>query len=153
MKRKVFLATVCFLVITFVLMFIGCTHKDAESTSSNEGFFWDQDESELVDVKIVDDEVYLYYSLCFDNRNDDCSVQVSSVTGSFSKFDCKGWLKHQKAFVAETEDGQNGLLIPPKTKTSVVFVFQGEYLGGEIKEDMRLDTLVFLQNHIWSQSQ
>ena len=142
-----------FILINFTLIFIGCTPNNTVSAPSEEGFFWDQDESELVDVKIVDDEVYLYYSLCFDNRNDDCSVQVSSVTGSFSKFDCKGWLKHQKAFVAETEDGQNGLLIPPKTKTSVVFVFQGEYLGGEIKEDMRLDTLVFLQNHIWSQSQ
>ena len=139
-SRKVL---ICFLLIVFTLSLIaGCTPADTESASDGETFTWVKDESKLVDVKIVDNEVQLYYSLCFDNRYDN-SFWVSSVTGGFTRFDCWRWIKYKKAFVAETEDGNNGTLIPPNTKTSVIFVFRGEYLGGKIKKNIRIDTLVF----------
>ena len=137
---------ICFILITLALTSVACTSKYTESASLNESFFWKKSESKLVDVKIVDNKVQLYYSICFDNQYDH-SIWVSSVTGGFSRFDCWRWMKYEKAFVAETEDGQNGVLLPPKTKMSVIFVFEGEYLGGKINEDMRLDSLVFLERH------
>ena len=136
---------ICFIMITLAFTSVACTSKDTESTMPDEYFAWLRKESGLVEAKIVGDKVQLYYSVCFDNQYD-IGILVSSVVGGFSRLDCWGWMKYEKAFVAETEDGQNEVLIPPKTKMSVIFVFEGEYLGGKVNEDITLDSLVFLQN-------
>lgn len=135
------------LFVTFLLCFItGCADEDTASTPDTEYFAWIQEESMLVDVKIEDNNVQLFYSICFDNRYDH-GVTVSSVVAKFSQYDLLGWLHYQDAFVAETTDGCNSVIIPPETKMSVTFIFQGEYLGGEIDEDLRFASLVYMVDH------
>ena len=132
------------LLIVFTLSLIaGCTPADTESASDGKIFTWVKDESKLVDVKIVDNEVQLYYSLCFDNQLE-YDITISQVGGNFSRFDCWGWLKYQKDFIGETIDGSNSATIPAETKTNVTFIFTGEYLGGKINDDLRFSSLLFL---------
>ena len=140
--------SVCFLLIAAFLLcpIMGCGAEDATSNPDRKYFTWVKEESTLVDISVADNTVHLYYSICFDNQYDH-EVDVWAVTVGFSRFALLGWLKYQDAFVGNPIDGSTKVTIPPNTKTSVVFVFQGEYLGGKINEKLRIRGLVHLVDY------
>ena len=145
---KFLIKSVCFLLIAAFLFCIitGCGVKDTTSDSDRKYFKWVKEESVLVDVKVVDNTVQLYYSLCFDNRYDH-EVDVWAISVDFSRYSLLGWLKYQDAFVGDPIDGSTKVTIPPSTKTSVVFVFQGEHLGGKVNEKLQIRSLLHLVDY------
>ena len=138
----------CFLLIAAFLLcsITGCGAEDTTPNPDRKYFKWVEEESILVDAKAVDNTVQLYYSLCFDNRYDH-EVDVWAVTVNFSRFALRGWLQYQDAFVGDPIDGSTKVTIPPNTKMSVVFVFQGEYIGGKVNEKLRIRRLVHLVDY------
>ena len=135
------------LIVAFLLCAItGCSAEDTTYKTDRKYFTWVKEESTLVNIRVVDNTVYLYYSIYFDNQYDH-EVDVWAITVRFSRYSLRGWLKYQKVFVGDPVDGSTKVTIPPSTKTSVVFVFQGEYLGGKINEKLRIRGLAHLVDY------
>ena len=141
MKRLMML-TACF---CFLITLTGC-FSDAASDMNpeSETFRWVKEESHFVDYQVKGETVQFRYVFCFENHTDH-DIRLSSFTASFRKDDLKDWIRYQQFYSGTPENGESDVLIGKGNKMSVMFVFEGEYLGGIINENLLAEDLVMIQ--------
>ena len=122
------------LIFTLVLCFLfsGCldTYKSEETSIS-----WEPEKSHFADYEINGDRIKFRYSIHFVNSsNDDMPVSLSA---KFNSKELKGWLKNESFFKGCDQNGEMlYAIVKADSPADVIFTFEGEYLGGEINENL-----------------
>ncbi len=106
-----------------------------EQTDENNTLRWIAEESCFVDYEIVEDTVKFRYSICFENNSDE--DDTISILAKFKKSELKDWIKADEFIFGCDETGERlHEKIKQGEKKNVVFVFEGEYLGGEVNTNL-----------------
>lgn len=132
MKKLVLWCSILFIIATMP----GCAFSDSqEPTEKPPGMRRIKEESYFVDYEIDGDIIRFRYALCFENSLDD-DLSVSIWTASFKKSETKGWLKNDGPIVGYVDNYERSYTIRSGEKVTVIFVFEGEYLGGPVNEEL-----------------
>ena len=130
---------ICMIIVVADLLFLAsCRFIPAGLTETNDNTetgFWIRNESYFVDYTIKGDKIQFRYSFCFQNLSD-YDMILYAFSATFRKRDLKGWLKYEKGIEGVLDNGEDKVLLPTGQKMNVVLVFEGEYLGGEVNEDV-----------------
>ncbi len=131
MKRFLLKLLVCCAVVAAYVLILALLLPVPEAGDDTWRYL--PEESYLVDVIVHPESgtAEILYALCFDNPSDD-AYNLAPVRATFARKDLSGWMKYEHLMDGVRQDGEYDTYLPPKTKTSVVFSFTGEYLGGEI---------------------
>ncbi|MBO5797317.1 MAG: hypothetical protein J6R77_03105 [Clostridia bacterium] len=133
------------LLLTLVIMLgllAGCSTVKEPDTDNT--LHWVSEESFFVDYEITDNDIVKFrYSICFVNNSAyDLTVSLSA---RFSEKDLKGWLKYEDFFWGYDENHSPFYTeIKSGEKANVVFVFEGEYLGGSVNEKLSFPEEIIL---------
>lgn len=153
MKIARFVTLVLCLVLTCVFI-CGCISPElavlllpfAGEPESNETVFrWIAEESYLIDYEITaENTVKLRCSLRFENKTDeDLAIDVHL---QFFPEETRGWMKNADLFGKE----ENGETIDPIIKAGetrdVIIIFEGEYLGGPVNEDLSFENAMWFSD-------
>lgn len=96
---------------------------------------WIPEESRFLDYEITENRIRFKYSICFENGFD--TDEMISLSAKFARKELKGWLKYESFFEGCDETGNRAYyLIKSGEKVNLVFVFEGEYLGGSVNENL-----------------
>lgn len=139
---------ICFLLSCLILFL--CTAcqfslTDGETTDSNsENGFWVRSESYFVGYTVSGDKIQFRYSFCFQNLSE-YDLKADAFVVSFRKRDLKNWLMYEQNFIGELISGDKDVLIPSGEKVNVILVFEGEYLGGEVNEEVYIKRITMCQ--------
>lgn len=138
----------CFIMICIVIFLCSACNfslgKAGVSNEEDENSFWLKDESYLIDYTIKGDRIQLRYSFCFYN-NSGYDLRMNGFILDLKRRDLKGWLKYEDNYEGELENGVKEVLIPFGEKMNVVLVIEGEYLGGEVNTEFRINHVVMGQ--------
>lgn len=142
--RKILFASV--LVLCFI--FSGCLgmYKEEETSIS-----WEPEKSHFVDYEIDGDRIKFRYSIHFANDYDE-DITIS-LSVKFKSKELKKWVKADKD-IGGFFNGcdQNGEMLYTTIKAGeqvdIVYVFIGEYLGGEVNENLSFPETIVLSSQI-----
>lgn len=142
MRKKVkFLILVA--VVLFFLIFWQMNSKSQTDTGSTGTLRWVREKSLCTDISIQNDRVVLTYSLHFENTSDD-DYWVCYPQASFRRIELLGWMEYG-VFPGYGKAGENTFLIPANDSVDVIVVFEGNYLGGKVNENISPPSIVFIQ--------
>ena len=99
----------------------------------------------FVDYEIIDEKIRFGYSICF--VNDSENSHKVSLSAKFNSEELRGWLKNNGFFLGCNENGE--ILseeILPETKKNIIFYFEGEYLGGNVNNELSFPDEIILMN-------
>lgn len=143
MKKSICILLLCILAL---LCSSGCSAPDnQDSTDASKVFCWIREESGLVYYTISDDIIQVRYALCFEN-NSESDTSLSHLFASFKKSHLRGWMKYEIAYHGYLENGDDTLIVKSGEKTTVIYVFTGEYLGGDVNEKLYMTDFVCIQD-------
>lgn len=143
MKKLICILLVC---ASLLLCLSGCrTANSQDSTEDLPNFRWIREESGLVDYTISDNIIQVRYALCFEN-NSESDTSLSHLFASFKKSHLRGWMKYEIAYHGYLENGDDTLIVKSGEKTTVIYVFTGEYLGGDVNEKLYMTDFVCIQD-------
>lgn len=123
-------------VILAVLLVAGCALLDNENANQKGSLYWEPDKSAFVDYDIIDDDTIKFrYSIHFvNNSKDDLMVSVSA---KFKAKELKDWVKYESLFAGKDQNGERMYSeIKAGESADVIFVFEGEYLGGKVNAEL-----------------
>ena len=123
---------------------LGCIVFDAKTGEilllnrkpvSDSPLYWVPEKSHFVDYEIDGDRIKFRYSIHFVNSfNDDMQVSLSA---KFNSKELKGWLKNESFFKGCDQNGEMlCAIVKADSSADVIFTFEGEYLGGEVNENL-----------------
>ena len=104
--------------------------------SGNKSLRMIPEESFFVDYDIVNENTVKFrYSICFANDSEiDTNV---SIQATFNSDELKGWVKKEHLFIGMDNNGKMlSETVKHGEKVNIVFVFEGEYLGGSVNENL-----------------
>lgn len=139
---------VCFVTMCTIILLIVACHFPFDDVSisdkKNENGFWVRDQSYLLDYTIKDNSIQLRYSFCFQNHTG-YDLRVNGFVVDLRKSDLNGWLKYENSYNGALENGDDDILILSGEKINVILVLEGEYLGGEVNTNFRVNHIVMGQ--------
>ena len=149
MKIARFFTLVLCLVLTCVFI-CGCISPElavlllpfAGEPESETYFRWVPEESYLIDYEITpENKIKLRCSIRFVNEwDEDCAVDLQI---QFFAKETRGWMKNEALF-GEEENAQTLYPIIKAGETrDVVMIFEGEYLGGPVNEDLSFENALW----------
>lgn len=140
-KHKRFLL----LLVVALLVFTSCKKHTVPVTAIEQNrLLWVKEECHFVDYIIKDDTIIFRYSFCFDNQSRH-DIIISSFTASFAPKELEGWVAYNDFFFGKTD--QPEILIHDGEKAIVTISFEGDYLGGEVNEDLSCPVeIMFVQS-------
>lgn len=139
---------VCFVSICLIILLMGACHlpfdgaTNADKKNGNE--FWVKDQSYLLDYTIQDNSIELRYSFRFENHTG-YDLRINGFVVDLRKKDLKGWLKYEDYYNGMLENGEDDIMIRSGEKIDVVLVLKGEYLGGEVNTNFRVNHILMGQ--------
>lgn len=132
MKKVLFV-----IAITMLLIGSGCTaffsrFGGSENNPNESTLHWVPEKSHFAEYEIVEDKIRFVYEIYFVNESDeDAEIMLSA---SFKSSDLKGWVKNQNSFICLNSYER----IEKDESKAIRFTFEGDYLGGEVNENLSL---------------
>jgi len=147
MKKKHFsFVAVLVLIFSFAVALSSCSQKESR-TNVNETLHWIPEESTFVDYVIDGDRIRFRYSVCFKNGTKD--DQCISLSATFRRDELSEWVKYEPLFEGCDESGERlETVIRSGEKKKVLYVFEGEYLGGPVNTRLSFPEYLTLVNRI-----
>ena len=142
MKRRVFLKTVCALLAVVLVTMCGC-HTNSEPSKLRIV----KEESYFAGYEIKGDRVIFSYSICFANDyEEDFDILFSA---RFKKSELKGWFERDEkdtSFISGSPviGEWKNFIIKSGEKKNVLLYFEGQYLGGEVNENLSFPLEIML---------
>lgn len=129
-KLSVIILTLVLISILSVCLFLSYNSEDESTTLE-----WNPENSYFLDYKIKNNRITFRYVIEFKNKSDTAlSFQIGV---KFSKKDTKGWLKNEFLIGDTDYTDENGYFpLDSNEKESIVFSFEGEYLGGNVNTNL-----------------
>lgn len=142
MRKLLYVAVPIIVIIRiFLLLFWGLTLYSIFAPVEYEGergtLRWVREESCFVDYSILEDIIQLRYSMCFENESGHDLV-IYGMGVRFDKSTLAGIMENDGFVNCKGENSHYILLIPDGDKINVIVSLEGEYLGGEINEDLAI---------------
>lgn len=121
----------CWLAVSIVVSFLTPAEKGEPG-----GLNWDANECRMLDYQTSGDQIRVRYSVRMVNHEEDADLELSFFGLYFTREDVDGWLKYERSYVCTLESGEASVVIPAGEYVDVVLLFEGEYLRGEVNEDL-----------------
>ncbi len=140
-RLRTSLAVALALVIAVIIMHIVFpSNPDRENEPV---YTWKPEKSYFVDYEIIDeDTVKFRYSICLENILNEPTNVAIGVT--FDEKELNGWVTPD-FFIGYDDVGEMlYATVDPKTVKNVVFTFFGEYLGGEVNEELSFPEITLM---------
>ena len=135
---------VIFLLVPILLLNSCNSYNHATETNT---LRWIPEESYYIGYDIIDDIVKFQYSICFENCTE--YDTIISLHAKFHKNDLKGWVIPDGFFVG-CDENANTLyqLINAHQKINVVYTFFGEYVGGDVSDEVSFPDEIIIMTDI-----
>ncbi len=131
----IIISTILIIVCCFGAWIVFSIFDTPEQNDNSNTLHWIAEESYFVDYEIIGDTVKFRYSICFENNSDE--DDTISILAKFKKSELKDWIKADEFIFGCDETGERLYEeIKKGEKKNVVFVFEGEYLGGEVNTNL-----------------
>ena len=142
MKKIIYFATMCIIILLIVAGHF--SFGNIAVSEKNENEFWVREESYLLNYTIQDNSIQLRYSFCFQNQTG-YDLRLNGFVVDLRKRDLKGWLKYEDSYDGVLENGEDDILILSGERINVILVIEGEYLGGDVNTNFRINHIVMGQ--------
>ena len=131
-RNYIYISIVIIFVILICFSFFSTMYYPHESS----GLRMIPEESFFVDYDIVNENTVRFrYSICF--ANDSGMDATVSIQATFDRDELKGWIKKDDLFMGMDNNGKMlSETVKNGEKANIIFVFEGEYLGGAVNENL-----------------
>lgn len=133
------------LILGFCALVSCSSAKEPEDLSDT--FQYLPDKSYFVNYEIDGNTVRFRYSICFvNNTKENMEVNLSA---QFQKSELRGWIKYEAFYDGCDETGEMLYETVKAGETKhITFVFEGEYLGGDVNEALSFPEEILLVTKI-----
>lgn len=135
--KKIWIVILCMAAVAIAGCCVLWGSPPAEDESVQGGLKWLEEESVYLGAAVDGERVTVRFELAF--RNDgEMAAGIAPPSARFSRRALQGWMKYDDLvgyFVpGAREDGVYQTVVQPGETVRAVFLFTGEYLGGELPE-------------------